>query len=132
MRHRRIAAILILLASSPGLLSAADPTGVASFSKQIPGTDRRTVATSATFADKIYFELVVDAEDGEHPLLVNIYDGEGREVLNAQSTLSVSKGRGRAGFFYGFKRGRDAPGVWWYVAELDGTVIVSSSIEVSR
>ena len=132
MRNRQTAAILILLVCWPSLASTAGPTGDGSFYKQFRGTERRTAVTTATFADKIYFDFVIDAEDGEHPLQVNIYDGEGREVLNAQSTLVVSDGRGRAGISYGFKRGRDAPGTWWYVVALDGTIAVSSSIAVSR
>ncbi|MFC4312472.1 hypothetical protein ACFPN2_25540 [Steroidobacter flavus] len=101
--------------------------------KQTPGTDRRTpLAGQATFADKIYFEFWIQADDGEHSLQVNVYDGDGREVYIGQSTMVVKNGRGGGAVTYGFNRGRDAPGTWWYVAALDDKVVVSSSLDVSR
>jgi hypothetical protein len=125
---------MLLLACFPAAaLWAGGPTGEARFSKQIPGTDRRAwTSAHATFADQIYFEYRIQAEDGEHSLQVNVYDGEGREVYNAQSTLVVSSGRGDGAISYGFKGNRDAPGTWWYVAALDDKVVVSSSLDVSR
>ncbi|HEY5807489.1 MAG TPA: hypothetical protein VIT67_05950 [Povalibacter sp.] len=127
----RAAVLTLLLIWAPVLL-AGDAAAVGSFLKELPGTDQTIPVTSATFADKIFFQLKAHVEDGEHSLLVNVYDGKGREVLNAERVV-IARGNVAGGAVtYGFDPGRDAPGTWWYVAALDGKVVVSSSIEVSR
>lgn len=130
MKTGKTSAIVALLASLPTALWAGDIEGVASFSKQIPGTDRRISVTTATFADKIYFEYRISAEDGEMQIQVTIYDGAGREVYAGQSMVLVRAQRGGGAVLYGFRRDLDAPGVWWYVAAIDNKVIASSSLQV--
>jgi hypothetical protein len=132
MSRRPIVTMVLLLASLPIVLFAKDPTGIGSFSKDVPGTDRRIPIGAATLADRVYFHFFVLAEDGEHALQVNVYDGDGREVYRSESTLLVEGGQGGRGVMYGFDTRRDAPGTWWYVAALDERVVLSNSLEVSR
>lgn len=132
MRNRRIMAAILVVACLPVVLWAGNSSGIGSFFKQVPGTDRQIPITGATFADKVFFRYVISAEDGEHSLQVNVYDGSGREVYNSESTLVVKGGRAGGALSYGFNRSRDSPGKWWYVAALDDTVVVSSALDVSR
>jgi len=132
MRSFRGLAVAVLLSCLPVVLVAGVSGGVGSFFKQIPGTDRRVPITDATLADKVIFQILIVTQDGEYPLQINVYDGSGREVYNAESTVVAKDGRAGALVSYGFNPGRDAPGTWWYVAALDGRVVASNSLKVSQ
>lgn len=97
-----------------------------------PGQTGVFQPASAKLSDRSYFEYAIDAEDGEHPLQVTVYDGDGREVYDGQVALAIGGGRGWGATSYGFRRRRDEPGIWWYVAALDNKVVVGSSLEVNR
>jgi hypothetical protein len=132
MRKRKIVTVMLLLACLPVVLFAENPTSSGIFFKQVPGTDRQIPIDDATLADKVYFHILIGAEDGEHSLQVNVYDGSGREVFRAESVLLAEGGRGGVSVSYSFNARRDAPGTWWYVAALDEKVVVSNSLEVSQ
>ena len=132
MRIFRIIAVALLVTCLPNALFAASPSGFGSFSKYVPGTDKQVPIDSATIADNVVFHAQITAEDGEHKLTFNVYDGNGREVMTAETVLVVRGGRGARAMSYGFDRVRDVPGVWWYVAALDGQVVVSNSLQVSK
>ena len=129
---KRIAAIGALLLFWVPALMAAEVMASGGFTKLVPGTDKRVAAENVTLADKIYFQILVVADDGDHSLQVNIYEGEGREVYNSESTLTARGGQAGVAVSYSFNAARDAPGLWWYVAAVDGKVVLSKSLEVYR
>lgn len=131
MRQLCTAAIALLLACT-SIALAAGSSDSGRFTKQVQGTDRRIAINEARFADRVFFQFSIAATDGEHALDLNVYDGEGREVYNSQSTLVARSGRAGGSVSYGFDAYRDAPGTWWYVAAIDGKIVVSSSIQVTR
>lgn len=122
----------ILLAALPALLLAADQRGSASFFKESPDSDARIPITSATFDDKVFFQVEIAASDGDHSLEFNIYDGSGRQVLYAERAVVASGNNVTSLLSYGFDAQRDAPGTWWYVAALDNEIAVSKSLRVDR
>jgi len=132
MRHLRISLLVLLFVSLPVSLLAAAPTGAGSFFVKAPGSEREIPISNATFKDQVYFRVHVHANDGDHAMQITIYDGSGREVCNAESTLFVKDGTGVDITSYGFSSKRDASGTWWYVAAVDGKVVASESLNVGR
>jgi hypothetical protein len=131
MRTYKIFALVCLLACMPGVIFAASATATARFLVQVPGTDREIPVTSATISDLVWFRVQFNIDDGEHSLQISIYDGKGKQVYDAESTLVAEKGKANNGTAYGYKADHDAPGIWWYVAAVDGKVLVSSSLKVN-
>lgn len=123
----------ILFVACWSVVNATPTTATGSFYLEIRGSGRQvSISKKATFDDVVYFRVRVDADDGDHSLLISIYDGSGRQVYNAESTLTVSDGRTVNSTHYGFKDGRDAPGSWWYVASVDGKIVASESLVVEH
>jgi len=130
---RRLVLLTALLAMLPDVvMSGIAPTGIGSFAKLIPGTDKQVAITSALLTDTVFYRISLIAGDGEHLLRVNVYDGSGREVFNAESSVIVKDRHAGRSLSYGFSATRDAPGTWWYVAALDGKVVISNSLEVRK
>ncbi len=67
--------------------------------------------------------------DGERPLQLTIYDGEGREVHKSATRRNATNQSLERTACSGFDVDYDASGTWWYVSELDGEPLISESIE---
>jgi hypothetical protein len=85
--------LLALLMCACTVAHGAHPSGISGFSKRVSGTDSRVPIAHASFADKIFFDVFIIANAGEHSLQVTIYDGTGREVYNSESRVVASGGR---------------------------------------
>lgn len=81
-------------------------------------------------SDKVYFEVRINVKDGEHSLFFTVYDGNGKQVLNAERIVVAKDNVAGSAVSYGFDPRRDAPGTWWYVVAVDNEIMVSSSIPV--
>ena len=121
---------LLLLLSTAPTFSAT--TGVGWFAVRTPGTENLVPITTAKLGDKINYLVKGAVADGDHSLLFRIYDGAGREAFRGESTVTARKGLWGTGIGYGLKPETDAPGTWWFVVELDGQTVLSSSLEVTR
>lgn len=133
MQSIRIGLAAILVACWSMVVTATPVTGTGSFYREIPDSDRQVpISKKAKFDDAVYFRVRVTADDGDHAIVISIYDGNGRQVYNAESTVTVSGGRATDSTHYGFHARRDAPGTWWYVAAIDGKIVASESLIVER
>lgn len=132
MRKALFTSTMLLLGGLPLLLLAAGQRGTASFFRESSGSGALIPITSATFQDKVFFRVEIDAVDGEHSLEFNVYDGNGREVLYAERVVVASGNTVTSVMSYGYDVQRDAPGTWWYVAALDNEVALSRSLKVDK
>ena len=122
--------VFVVLFSVLSVAQAIEAKGQGYFEKLIVGSQKTAPATQASLTEKVTYTFLLTASPGEHPLLIVIYDGSGREVFRSQSTLTVRTGPAGRSISYGYDRARDAPGTWWYVVHLDSQVVLSNSIEV--
>ena len=122
--------VFLVLLSAASVAHAIEVKGQGYFEKLITGSQKTVPATQASLADKVSYTFLLTTSSGEHPLLIVIYDGSGREVFKSQSTITVRTGPAGRSITYGYDRVRDAPGTWWYVVHLDSQVVLSNSIEV--
>ena len=130
MRSRK--QLLLLLAGLCASLNAeaVGPTATAAFKIEDPVTHRYTPALEARMDQYICLSIEADlVPDGEHSVQMTIYDGVGKEVHKFVTHKNVSYGL-RSGFCHGFDEDDDAVGTWWYVVELDGNPLISTSIEI--
>jgi hypothetical protein len=126
--------ILIMLCAMNSLTANADaPFAVATFVKLDPTTRKARPMPSAKLNDKDVCLNIKDVStaDGDHALRLTIYDGGGREVYQAVSTVTAKDKKWQSTTCYGFKSGRDLSGTWWYVAELDDQPLVSKELVVN-
>jgi hypothetical protein len=131
MRHEK--SLFAILGAVISLAAFADaPFATARIELRDPKTDKAKVITSARFGDRDVCIVIKDVstEDGDHALRLVIYDGGGREVYQAVSTVTARDRKWVSVTCYGFKSLRDAPGTWWYVAELDDQPLVSTELLV--
>ena len=124
---------LLLLAGlcASGSVMAAGPAVTAVFQVVDPVTDRRTPTLEARLDQKVC--LSIDAglvSVGEHSMQLTVYDGAGNEVGRYMRHRIVSDGSLRRLGCHDFDANHDVVGTWWYVVELDGEPLVSTSIEV--
>jgi len=126
---------LALLGAS-GLLAgfsaqAGGPQVAVEFSIEDLQTHVRTPASAARLDQYVCLRIRATlTQDGDHLFQLVIYDGMGREVHLSKATVTAIGQRWERNGCYGFNEGRDAPGTWWYVAELDGNPLFSESIEI--
>jgi hypothetical protein len=125
--------ILIILCALNSLAVNADaPFAVAKMVKLDPTNRKALPILSAKLDDKDVCLIIKDVStsDGDHALRLTIYDGSGREVYQAISTVTAKDKKWQSTTCYGFKVGRDVSGTWWYVAELDEQPLVSKDLVV--
>ena len=125
--------ILVVVGAIVSFAANADaPFAVATFVKLDPKTRKEDPIPSARLDDREVCLVIRDVStaDGDHALRLVIYDGSGREVYQSVSTVTARDRKWKSATCYGFKVGRDAPGTWWYVAELDEQPLVSKELVV--
>jgi hypothetical protein len=124
-----------LFAAALGLVASAHavaPFATATFEKRIEGTDKTTPIASARLDDHVCIRIRdVSTPDGDHSLKLVIYDGGGREVHQSVHTITAKNEKWAYKLCSDFNAGRDLPGTWWYVAELDDVPLVSKELTVS-
>lgn len=125
---------LMLVASLLGLTAVAvadAPFATAAFEKEVPNSDERVPITSATFNDFVCFVVTdVSTPDGDHSYRLVIYDGAGNEVHQSVNRVTATDHKWRYATCVTYKKNRDKPGTWWYVAELDDQPLVSKELVV--
>ena len=131
MRSRQQLLFLVVgLCASLGA-QASGPTASASFSIQDPVTHKRKPALEARLGQRICVEIEAELVPvGEHSMQLTVYDGLGNEIYRTTSrAIATGPSLGRSSCS-NFDEDHDAPGTWWYVVELDGQPLMSTSIEV--
>ena len=94
-------------------------------------TFRETPALVAHIDQYVCFKIhALLVPEGEHSLQWTIYDGMGNQVHKFVSREIVVASSVKRGFCHGFDQDHDAVGTRWYVVELDGEPLISTSFEV--
>jgi hypothetical protein len=112
--------------------AATAPQATGTFVRVDRVTKKWAVIDSAYLGEKdVCFDLESTfTPDGDHVLQVTIYDGGGREVYQARSTVTARRARWGDRTCVEGDVYRDLAGTWWYVAELDGEPLVERSLKV--
>jgi hypothetical protein len=129
--------VTILLALGAGLTSLAiadSPFATAIFVKDDPKTNKAVPVSSVRIEDENVCLVIRDVStvDGDHALSLAIYDGAGREVYRSVRTITAKNKKWGRTICYDFNQERDAPGTWWYVAELDDQPLLTKELVVAR
>jgi hypothetical protein len=128
-RHSRFAhCMLVALAS---VVTFAAGTTNTWFALRPLGTNKYQPISKATIGDTVFFIARGPASDGQHQLVLKVFDGAGRESLTATTTVEARDGMWSASLGCLTNPRVDTPGTWWFVFELDGEPRASRKLEVS-
>jgi hypothetical protein len=107
------------------------PFATASFEREIEGSDERVPISSAALGDLVCLTVKdVSTASGDHSFRLVIYDGRGNEVHQSVTRITARENRWVYVSCY-YYQGRDMPGTWWYVAELDDQPLISKELKVT-
>jgi hypothetical protein len=133
MNMRQCFLLTTAMVSFAATCAATEPQATGYFVQTDHETKQDRVIDSASLDEEDICFVVKGnfTADGDHSYQLTIYDGNGREVLQMRGTVTADGGRWGRRSCYGMNEDRDVAGTWWYVAELDGELLVSESLAVT-
>jgi hypothetical protein len=128
----KLAMLVTTALVSTAVVFADAPFATAMFEREIEGSDKRVPISSATLGDLVCLTVRdVSTPSGDHSYRLVIYDGRGNEVHQSITRITARENKWVYVSCYSLQKGRDMPGTWWYVAELDDQPLISKELKVT-